>query len=145
MSFGWILVSLVVLGVAAVLGNAFVVSAVTGWSALFRQFPAGQRPAGAILRDCVLGIGPGPGLVRALHRSQTRIFGLLANADGLYLDAGSPNRFRWPPLLIPWREVELVATRNLFGKDSFELRLGRSTCYLTVTQPAFLQIAPFLK
>jgi hypothetical protein len=144
MSLGWILVWIVVLGVATWFANAFLVSSLSGWHTLSRQFPARKHPTDGVLRDCVVGIGPGPGLVRALNRSQTRVFGVLPSSAGLYLDAGSPARFRWPPLLIPWTDIQLVSTRALFGAESFELRLGRSVSYLTVTSSAFQLMAPFL-
>jgi hypothetical protein len=141
---GWILLELVVLGVLIWVGNGFISSALAGWSALSRQFPASHHPTDAVLRACVLGIGSGPGVANLLDPARTRAFGLLARPNGLYLDAGSPTRFRWPPLLIPWIDVRLIATRDLLGRTAFELRLGQATTYLCVNQTAFDQIAPFL-
>jgi hypothetical protein len=133
-----------VLGVGAWLLNAFVVSEMLGWTALARQFPCGRDPTGKILRDCVIGISAGPGLVNSLHSPRRSSFGLFASVDGLYLDAGSPRRIGWPAVLIPWTNVAVIARRNLFGTESFELRLGSSIIYLTVTHSAFQQIEPFL-
>jgi hypothetical protein len=141
---GWILLELVVFGVLVWVGNGFISSALAGWSALSRQFPASDHPTDSVSRGCVLGIGSGPGVTNLLDPARTRTFGLLARPDGLYLDAGSPDRFRWPPLRVPWTDVRLIATRELFGRTAFELRLGRCASYLSVNQKGFDQISPFL-
>jgi hypothetical protein len=142
---GWILFELVVFGIVIWFLGAYVSSNLAGWAVLSRQFSTRQPPIGGVLRNCILGIGSGPGLVNLLDPARTRRFGLFATADGLYLDAGSPGRFKWPPLLVAWTDVRLIATRNLLGKASYELRLGRSTAYVTVNQTAFEHISPFLQ
>jgi len=144
MSSGWIFVWLPVLLILTWLANAVVVSEISGWRALSLCFTANAPPSGTALPEHVLGIGPGPGLVRALNRRRTRLFRILPSTSGLYLDAGSPHRFRWPPLLIPWNNVRVTSQRNILGSESFELCLGRSSVYVTVTPQAFRDIAPFL-
>jgi hypothetical protein len=145
MSFGSALLPFIVLAAVLWCLNAFVASAMAGWRTLSRQFPAGARPPAGVVRGGVVRVGPGTGVIGVVNSHQTRRFGVFPSDAGLYLDAGFPSLFRWPALLIPWSDVRLVTKRTLLGKESVELRLGPSVCYLTVTKSVFEQISPFLK
>jgi hypothetical protein len=111
-----------------------ILSEVSRWLALARRFHAAERPAGTVLRGQVLGIG----IV-----GENNVTGLIVTPAGLYMYANVLFRFRRPPLLIPWREVQYVSGRRFLWMQSHKLSLGAITS-ITIRDKALREFQPFL-
>jgi len=88
---------------------------VSGWPALAAAYRCMARPPGASLRGQVIALG----LVR-----ERNVTYLILTASGLYLYPLWPFRFMRPPLLVPWKEVRYLDSRQIFWLRSADLDLG---------------------
>ena len=98
-----------------------LLSFLSGWPSLARQFRATSRPSGVRLTRQVAKIG----LV-----SESGVTGMVVSEVGLYLWAIWLFRFLRPPLLIPWSAFrELKEQRGLFGWRHAELVMSEEVVF----------------
>ena len=88
----------------------FLISLITGWSALSRRFRAQSEPYGDTKTA-------GPFLYTIYMRYWTHYSGvirLIAATESLYATVLFPFRPGHPPLCIPWNEIQFGRTRRIF-------------------------------
>lgn len=109
---------LVLLAYMAILFPAvsLLVSWISGWSTLARQFRAESEFTGSRWTAQT-------GRMRWLATYGSCLT-IGADASGLYLAVSLLYRFRHPPLFVPWQEITVSETRP-FGFERVQFRLGR--------------------
>lgn len=112
-----------------------LLSEFSGWPALSRRFPADERPIGIALRGQVVGIG---------NVGENNVTGLIVTSMGLYMYANPLFRFRRPPILIPWREIQYVSERRFLWMHSHKLSLGGGITTIRVKEKALRELQHFL-
>jgi hypothetical protein len=109
---------------------------ISRWPALARRFPGGERPEGTVLRGQVIGIG----LV-----GENNVTYLVPTPTGLYMYAHLLFRFRRPPILVPWSEVQYESTRQFLWMRSHKLSLGGGVTTIRIKHKALDTLQPFLQ
>jgi hypothetical protein len=98
----------------------FIISMATGWLALSRRFTRQSEPCGE-----TRSAGP---LFYSVYMRYWSHYGSVIRAtaaqDGLYLSVLFPFRVGYPPLAIPWEEIEM-GTATFFWRKYVQLTLGR--------------------
>lgn len=116
------------------LGVGGLLSLLSGWVELGRQFPGGPRPPGTRFRGQVTGVG----IV-----GENGVTGLVVTPRGLYLYSNPLFRFLRPPVLVPWERVRYDGERGRLWWHAHMLRLGDVTS-IRIKQRAFDALAPYV-
>ena len=107
----------------------------SGWSALADRFRATDRPSGRTLSGQVMGIG---------SVNENGVTRLMVTPGGLYMYPLFLFRFKRPPLLIPWHEIQYESTRKVLWTTYHRLRLGGDITTLRIKDKGFQELLPFL-
>jgi hypothetical protein len=111
-----------------------LLSFLSGWPSLARQFRATSRPSGVRLTRQVAKIG----LV-----SESGVTGMVVSEAGLYLWAMWLFRFLRPPLLIPWSAIREVREATTLWWKTYQLDIASIT-HVKVSTKAYDAMRPFL-
>ena len=106
----------------------------SGWSALAKRFPAGERPPDRALHRQVVAMGSVP---------ESGVTDMVVAPQGLYLYRILLFRFGHRPLFIPWHAVSFVAERKMHRRRTYEIDLGGMST-VRVKDEAFKAIAPYI-
>lgn len=113
-----------------------LLSEVSGWPRLARRFPSVGRPDGRATWGQVGRMGP---------VGERNVTSFIATPGGLYLYANPLFRFRRPPILLPWEEVQWLSDRHFLWMHTHKLDLGHGITTMSVGDRGYRVMEPFVR
>jgi hypothetical protein len=108
---------------------------VSGWTRLAEHYPASEQPEGAKYTRRTVQVGA----VR--YRNCVTV---CLSPQGLYLWA-RPILSKYPPVLIPWGEIQRIQETRLYWERALQLSVGNpQVATITVRMGLFKLLQPYL-